>query len=98
MYLPVARAFKATFLQSSGKISSLQWILLKYIAEECTERGGVRVACIELIAVGSGTMVVRRGDDAIEEVEPWTIAKSCLAQPEVKFTGESAVLFIRSFC
>ncbi|KAH7721009.1 hypothetical protein AAVH_11476 [Aphelenchoides avenae] len=101
MLLPVARAFKLTEpfakLSEEQRVSGLHRILTKYINEECEDRGEAGATRIELIDVGSGAMVERRGDDAIGGEELWTIAKSFIAQPEVKYTGEPVLLLIHAF-
>jgi len=95
--VPRAFTLTAAFTKNPEKVSSLHRILTKIISEECKERSEAGAARIELIDVGSGAMVERRGDDVIGEDELWTIAKSFLAQPEVKFNGEPVLLLIRSF-
>jgi hypothetical protein len=101
MFLPSARAFTLTggFAKSTDaeKASTLQRILSKFITEECQERGEAGATRIELIDVGSGAMVSRAGDDAIEAEELGTIAKSFIAHPEVKFAGDPVLLLIHSF-
>ena len=101
MHFPVARAFTLTTAFANRieqqKVASLHRILSSFIADECKDHGEVGAASIELIDIGSGAMVERLGDDVIGEEELWTIAKSFLDQPEVKFTGEPVLLLIHSF-